>query len=597
MSDFIYSAAGKSGDDLSQILQICDPQKRKSIVTKEGPWGAVAFFENHYKNNEWVETKDYVAILLGGPVVKGGTISTDTNNTQKIVDEWLINENKTFDEYIDGPFLFCFIDKTTHKISVITDLMGFIPMYYTSAEDNGALVLSSHIDAAAKASGRLQNIDHISFADLVLNKTIAFPYTLYKEIFQAHPASYYAVNVKETNIEKCRECYWLPEEKPQQRLDGLARELKKSFQWSVTEITNGKEKAALLVSGGEDSRILMNAVPKEMNKTGHLFLDDINRELGIAKKVTAIYGIETRLCMRPKSYYLDQWTPASLTGGSSSPAYHAHAYGINDFMHLDDYDVVLGGLGADAYLKGSRVRNVHKYKLQGIKYRLDTLDSENNSSDKFLEAKSSRTPLIKEDMHQLVYARRKKHKDYIKIFRPNSAGEWSELWPASMNESMANFFVHRRIFRSYEPFLQNEVMKVAASAPQEIKINRRLFHSAFKKSLKKSWHVSHTKGLLPYFSTKTNFSIMAFIRLKRAVEKAVSNDTANQDSWADFDELVKNHQSLLEEMLKDLKVLSLMESIVAGKAEEEKLLNELKAKEVLMLLQTAVIQQQFAEST
>lgn len=586
MSDFIYSSKKNKSRELQQILKMFDPEKRKSTVAAEGPWGSIAFFDNHYENSEWIETDDYITILTGGPLIKTEGKGFNTNNVQKIIDEWG-KKNEKFDEYIDGPFFFCFIDKNQNKIHAITDLMGFIPLYYSAEGDTEEVVLGTHVDAVAKASNRSGNIDYVSLADLLVNKTITFPYTMYKEVFQAHPASRYTVDPAEHDIKKGR-CYWLPKEENRQNLDELASELEKSFTQSVSHITDGCTSAAVFVSGGEDSRIVLDSMPRNVKRVGHLFLDDINRELTIAKKAAAVYKINTKLGFRAKSYYLDQWLPVSLTQGSSSPAYHAHAYGMSRFLGLDQYEAVIGGLGADAYLKGSRVKNVHKYKFRGLKYRLDTLDKNNSSSDFFLENQSP--SFINKNVYEAVVKRRKEHKDYIASFRPASAVEWSELWPASMNESMSNFFVHRRIFNNYEPFLQNEVMKIAAAAPQKYKINRQLFHRAFKKHLKKSWHVSHTKGQLPYFSAKTNFPIMAAIRTKRSLVEFVSKNKVNQDSWADFDRLVKDHKAYLTEELQQLNASQLLSPLFDEEMGEEELLETLSAKEILIVLQTAMLQ-------
>ncbi|WP_079474759.1 hypothetical protein [Marinococcus halophilus] len=586
MSDFIYSSKKNKSRELQQLLKIFDPEKRKSAVAAEGPWGSIAFFENHYKSSEWIETDDYIAILTGGPLIKTENKSFNTNRVQKIINEWN-KKNEKFDEYIDGPFFFCLIDKNENKIHAVTDLMGFIPVYYSAEGDTEEVVLGTHVDAVAKASHCSGDIDYVSFADLIVNKTITYPHTMYQGVFQAHPASHYTVEPAEHEIKKNR-CYWLPKEENRQNLDELASRLEKSFTQSLSQITEGCASAAVFVSGGEDSRIVLDAMPRSVKRVGHLFLDDINRELTIAKKTASVYKIDTKLGLRAKSYYLDQWLPVSLAQGSSSPAYHAHAYGMSRFLGLDQYGAVIGGLGADAYLKGSRVKNVHKYKFWGLKYRLDTLDKNNSSSDFFLENQSP--SFIGKNVYEAVVKRRKKHKDYIASFRPASAVEWSELWPASMNESMSNFFVHRRVFNNYEPFLQNEVMKIAAAAPQEYKINRQLFHRAFRKHLKKSWYVSHTKGQLPYFSAKVNFPIMAAIRTKRSLVELVSKSKVNQDSWADFDQLVKDHKVYVTEELQQLNASQLLAPLFNKKMDEEELLETLSAKEILIVLQAAMLQ-------
>src|SRR5699024_5617011 len=108
-----------------------------------------------------------------------------------------------------------------------------------------------------------------------------------------------------------------------------------------------------------------------------------------------------------------------------------------------------------------------------------------------------------------INRRRNKHAQYIQKYRKESEEEWFELWPSSMNRNIANIYANRRLFKSYEPFLSNEIVKIAASIPQKWKLNRLFFNILAKPFLKESKFTLHSDVWLPYYSYKIN-SVLSF---------------------------------------------------------------------------------------
>src|SRR5699024_12696651 len=100
-----------------------------------------------------------------------------------------------------------------------------------------------------------------------------------------------------------------------------------------------------------------------------------------------------------------------------------------------------------------------------------------------------------------------------------SAEEWVELWPSSMNRNIPNIHANRRLFKSYEPFLSNEIVKVSARIPQKWKLNRNLFNMIAKPYLKNSKWVLHGDGWYPYYSYKFNLIIIFITCITRQIVK------------------------------------------------------------------------------
>src|SRR5699024_2154551 len=119
-------------------------------------------------------------------------------------------------------------------------------------------------------------------------------------------------------------------------------------------------------------------------------------------------------------------------------------------------------------------------------------------------------------------------------FRSESAEEWFELWPSSMNMNIPNLHANRRLFRSYEPFMSNEVVKISATIPQKWKLNRRIFHKMAKPLLEPTKWIQHGDGWYPYFSWPFKSIVYAFMRINRKVGKVVGFNKGNQGPWGEW---------------------------------------------------------------
>src|SRR5699024_1276473 len=138
--------------------------------------------------------------------------------------------------------------------------------------------------------------------------------------------------------------------------------------------------------------------------------------------------------------------------------------------------------------------------------------------------------------------RRNKHLEFIKIYRKESAEEWFELWPSSMNRNIPNIYANRRLFKSYEPFMSNEIVKISASIPQKWKLNRSLFQKVAKPYLKKSKWIFHGDGWLPYFSYRVNSILSFFTWTYRQFGRRFGFVKGNQGPWAEWKTVIRSKE-------------------------------------------------------
>jgi len=463
--------------------------------------------------------------VLGGPLLcfqdnnflNGNSLVDGTkaiyNRVKKGIMQW--------EEDLSGPFAILLINKNTSEIHCTTDLMSFIPVY--SFHDSSNIILSSHVDLVARVSGQQENIDVVSEVDFILHGKVTYPYTCYNNIIQIAPASNHFI--KSNNNQLLSTNYWLPIEKYQYKsINQAAYKLRDALQTYVNSIAGNISNVAHFISGGEDSRAIAGLLSKEYDRDAYVFLDHINREGKVARRAANAYGSDFNLGTRSKLHYLEILPSCADLVGKGSQYIHAHTLGFHKSCKLNEYSAVFGGLFSDALLKGARIKKLGIIPLMPQIKRSDY---------------SAATPIKNDAINSKVLdeltQRRKAHLNYIMSFRKESAEEWFELWPSSMNVNIPNLHVNRRLFRSYEPFMSMEVVKISATVPQRWKLNRRLFNKAVRPLLKPTKWLLHGDGRLPYFPWYINMFVQLPVRLLWKVGMKFGMIKGNQGPWGEWD--------------------------------------------------------------
>lgn len=492
MSDFIFSKNAFPQGYLTEQIQLIYHSDEPVVKEFHGNWGAVAVSYNPYNGFQPYESAEHICIVLGGPVLcfrdnKFLTGDDEAAGTCAIYKRWMDNAIQ-WDEDLSGPFVVLIVNKRTSDLICVTDLLSLIPIFiYQEVED---LMLSSHVDVLARASGELHNIDVVSQIDFIFHNVVTYPYTCFSHLKQISPASIHSLSGGSFDLSQ--EFYWLPEENNlYSSIDQAAEELKSGLQNYVDAITVDMPHIAQFISGGEDSRVLSALLPKSCKRDAFIFLDQINREGKLAKKAAKIYGASICLKIRTKSHYLEILPPCADLVGSGAQYSHVHTFGFHKSCKLNEYSAVFGGFLSDTLLKGLRIKKMSSQD------RFPFLPQTKQSN--FTIAKPVYNEIITDEVLSELTLRRQAHLNHVRSFRNESAEEWFNLWPISMQNESPNIHGNRRLFRSYEPFTSKVVVKISAKVPQKWKLNRRLFHKASKSLLAPSKWLFHGDGRLPYF--------------------------------------------------------------------------------------------------
>lgn len=498
MLDFLLSTDPSMASLLEAALRSVAIDPDRPSRSYSGPWGCLAVAGKAYPGFDVVETDRYIIVVLGGPLprydnsVANGSKPDD--GTRWILREWKALGRLRWDEDLVGHFAVLCIDKTRNRVEAVTDIISFVPLYSTSlAGRSEVILLGSHVDALALGSNRIYEIDEVSVADFLCYGTVTYPYTLYKHVTQLSPASTHWMSGGQS-VEST--AYWEPSETaPPDQFAECAALLQEVIIANVTRICSGQDHVGLLLSGGEDSRVIATVAASLTRVSGLTLVDSLNREATLASKVASRIGIKWKPIIRGSTHYIDHMDSSILIAESHNRFTHAH---VNGFVeHLPARGRVLGGLAADAFCKGSHVAGLKPLGFQ-ISVQRKVWQPHRGRAIAQLPAH------IVTEMQE----RRTIRNGILRQYRPESWGEWHSLIPASMNTHMTNVLINRRLFVSYEPFVDGKIVRLSASIPQRWKINRRFFHAATKSLHRQTRSVPHSSGIYPYWGIAANAPLL-----------------------------------------------------------------------------------------
>ena len=251
------------------------------------------------------------------------------------------------------------------SLRVITDLLASIPIY-SATDKQGNIYLSSYLNSVSGSSGNYE-FDGASLVEFLALGTVTFPHTMYCNITQLCPASVTNFSINKFTVST--QNYWLPSNHNrffsfEEAVDAVDAQLHRS----ISLYMKNEKNRALLMSGGEDSRLLASIMRKYGNLNSYILLDHDNREFNLASKVAKCLNFELTSIIRPKTFYFDILDQASLLSGDCSQYMHLHALTepITSSHSLDSKNRIATGYLSDAVLKGSRVPKQKFFKKLGV---------------------------------------------------------------------------------------------------------------------------------------------------------------------------------------------------------------------------------------
>lgn len=240
------------------------------------------------------------------------------------------------------------------EIKLYTDRMGLYPIFLYRPASN-KWVISTSVERIAQR--RRVERDEVSMAEFLYQHKITPPFTYYKEINIALPATEHIWNVY-TGEYKVKET-WRPFEagfysSKKKAVQELAYGLEKSIKTRTS-----KGPIITLISGGLDSRLVAYLSENKTETYAVNLQDRKNYESKVAQKVCEDAGVNYVPWVRDRDYY-----PAMLREGVKInegmwSIFDCHFYGLKEFIFSLKAKTVISGCGADFLFKEANNNRVH----------------------------------------------------------------------------------------------------------------------------------------------------------------------------------------------------------------------------------------------
>jgi len=524
MSDFLFSTRREQPGRLNACLRRYLGPVSAAFEEYHGSWGSLAVARAHHDPSTVVLMDEHrLSVVSGDPLVHGGGGAPGWwfDGPRRLWLHRLLGSDTPveWDGHLDGHFALLAVDLRTGHGRVVTDLFGFIPVYQAElvAPAGRHLILATHPDAAAAAGGRESKIDPVSAAEVVLTWRCLPPHTLYDGVTQCPAGSEQRFDAKGVRDSPRR--YWAPVERnPFRSRQEAVIALREAVRDDVAHALGGQGDAGLLLSGGEDSRAILGAVPDGRRVRSFTFSDrEKTHEVRTARAVARRHGSELVVGLRAPDHYLAGLGRVAAAIGSQHFFADVHAFGFHERLGLRDLAVVLGGLSANTLLKG-------RYHRPGVPTApLPVL----------------REPLLREELVQAVAERRDQFRRRLRAIRPESANEWMVVYPFAARNFGGNLHGHRRLFRSHEPYHARAVLEVAAGVPIGWKRGGVLFREAMRPFFTRTWAIPHARGSFPYFPRPVNLLLTPWREAGRGIRTVLSGELGrHQGPWPRWERLL-----------------------------------------------------------
>jgi asparagine synthase (glutamine-hydrolysing) len=280
-------------------------------------------------------------------------VSDSRNDNRLLLDLYARTMSFDFLRDIDGCYAAVIYDRVERKIHLITDRLGFKPLYWGKIKDN--LVWSSELKGFLGHTDFMPVIDRAGVREFFDYGYLLENRTWFEGVELVPPSSVLSFDFRNANLQM--EQYWAwsdikPIEAPFDERE-LVRELGRLFKISVMKRVNEKERIGVSLSGGLDSRAILAAIPENgISLQTFTFGKKGCADIRIASQVSRVRGADHQI------YYLDStnWFEPRISGvwKTDGAVSLLNLHGSEFCQEFSNYiDIVLNGFAGDLVLGGS----------------------------------------------------------------------------------------------------------------------------------------------------------------------------------------------------------------------------------------------------
>lgn len=480
MSDFLVSLnQAFSGAELVKQMQALYPSPGPKGTAFEFPWGKVAVLEERFGKNHF-ERDGTLLAWVGDPLIRFSDEFIDSlvrfhrelqrvgeSEGKRLVSQPVLGQ-------LNGSFAFAIAD--LRSVTLITDLMNYVQVY--AATDSAGEVCSAgtHPDLVARVGGQNHDLDFTSMGEFLNAGTPLFPNTVYSRVKELSPASIYAVDSSEPGKQTRRFEYWTPPREVREGYNERAavEELRELLLAMVRDRCQ-VNKVGVFLSGGLDSRLIMAAVPRDVECVGLTFANNPNRETRIAQRVADCYQRQWVPLIRDPEYLANCLLDSVKLTGCEYEWTCAQVIGVADALRPLNLDVLLEGTLFNDYFTGFCAREWQMQKRWGgllpSTYRKTDWDFRTQISAFWREHLAG-------ELLGRMQARRQATYDALADPQRGSVAEWLEIHPFTQDPTVGYYPAERRRLPVRLVAMDRRALEFSFRCPIELKVGGRLYHRA-----------------------------------------------------------------------------------------------------------------------
>lgn len=483
MSDFLIGLSKEScGLDLLEMLKTPYGANAPDGEHFALPWGHIAVLRERLVHGRNIATSGDGVCAWVGDLLLGD----DEVHSEELAQQMsrLRHQPPTQGDLADSFFArlngtFAIVSADDAGVSIITDLLNALPVYFAMDAAGHVIGVGTHPDAVACIGEVSSAVDLASAGEFLNRGTPLFPHTIHPNVKEFAPGSLHRLTVTpRQTVEVNSWQYWSPPPESENGCDieRLARELTGVLRATVERRCRG-HKVAVKLSGGLDSRVILAGVPSSADCIAVTYCDEINREATVAGKVAQIYRRQWYPLFREKEYIANNFVKAVRLSGCGHEWIHAHGVGLTAGTIRDDVTCVLDGQWSNAFLRlyfaADLTRTNRLGGLLPARYEKAPFDYINDVG-------GFCTEYLDEAIVGRMRSRRKDfHGRYCDPTR-TSAAEWLNNYPLSQEAPLSTLLVERRLIPLRMVFLDREIIEISYRCPLRFKLGNALFALAAK---------------------------------------------------------------------------------------------------------------------
>ncbi len=456
-------------------------------------------------------------------------------------------------------------DTVNDTVTLFTDRLGARPIYYTKIEETDTVVFSPTIQSLCRFKNNRLKIDKNYLSEYLSYNRVFGIYTPISNVFQLPPASIVTFNMNGRKINE--DIYWWPDPSPRNVSYGdVIEDVDNIISRSISEHYQEGVNTGLLLSGGTDSRLLLDKLGQNV-KSYHMneFLDG-NREAETAKKISQTVGSNFHFLKRDVDYYPRVFKNSISKYNFSGMFYHAHAQGFKETFE-SDIDVLFSGEYSDAVFSGLFVPKSYPKMISGILEHLFISDDVDNINSKSEYAEAANNGKL--GLHSSLPSYTENIPDPTKVLTQNiqindnniqshgvkypnwqSLVEFGKIYPIT-NVGEGHFFYEsvQQIIPTKYPFLDNRLIDLVLQIPTKYRFGKDIISDVLTKSNKELAKIRHPGNLTPIYypyPIKYYMSRVTTIidNIKNGIKTLgkVDGTINDSDPWPDHEKIIRKHK-------------------------------------------------------